>query len=73
MTWTLACVVNFCFAGNDPPSDRTKESRIWQELWDEVQQWHRERPIGFDPTFQGVTGQTGPFPEIWFAADWHGK
>lgn len=72
MTWNLACIVNFCFDGSEPANERTHRARKWQELWDENQKWANERPKGFNPIWQGKPGQNGPFPEIWFTADWHG-
>jgi hypothetical protein len=73
MTWNLACVVNFCFDGPDPQNDKTHKMRRWQELWDLVQEWTKDRPEGFNAIFEGPAGDLGSFPEIWFTADWHGK
>jgi hypothetical protein len=70
MTWNLACVVNFCFDGSLPVSERPAK---WQELWDQVQLWSSDRPEAFDPIWQGESDQHGPFPEIWFTTDWHGE
>jgi hypothetical protein len=73
MTWNLAHVVNYCFEGGEQHGERTYKGRRWQELWDQVQKWSNERPEGFSPIWQGEPGQNGPFPEIWFTTDWHGK
>jgi hypothetical protein len=73
MTWNLACVVNFCFEGSEPVSERAYRIRRWQELWDQVQLWANNRPEGFNPIWQGKAGQNGSFPEIWFTSDWHGE
>lgn len=73
MTWHLAHVVNYCFDGTDPQGEQKFKRRRWQELWDQVQRWQNERPEGFNPIWQGEAGQNGPFPEIWFTTDWHGK
>ncbi|KAH7378844.1 hypothetical protein BKA66DRAFT_421085 [Pyrenochaeta sp. MPI-SDFR-AT-0127] len=71
MTWNTACVVNFCFEGNEPHNERAYKTRRWQELWDITQEWIKERPVGFDAIFEGEAGVNGVFPEIWFTADWH--
>lgn len=73
MTWNLAQVVNYCFDGTEAHGDRVPRGRRWQDLWDQVQQWQERRPAGFNPIWQGEAGQNGPFPEIWFTTDWHGK
>jgi hypothetical protein len=73
MTWNLALVVNFCFDGNEPQSERNHKSRRWQELWELCQTWMQDRPEGFDPIFEGPADDQGSFPEIWFTADWHGQ
>lgn len=72
MTWNLAHVVNFCFDNNDLRGEQNRGKR-WQELWDQVDQWSLQRPEGFNPIWQGDAGQNGPFPEVWFTTDWHGK
>jgi hypothetical protein len=71
MVWNTACVVNFCFE-NEPQSERHKMRR-WQELWEMVNAWMKDRPRGFDAIYEGQAGHKGVFPEIWFTADWHGK
>jgi hypothetical protein len=71
MTWNLAHVVNYCFDGRDQHGERAKESLQWQELWGQVDKWSTDRPVSFDPIWQGVAGAKGPFPEIWFTSDWH--
>ncbi|KAF2129921.1 hypothetical protein P153DRAFT_227166 [Dothidotthia symphoricarpi CBS 119687] len=71
MTWYTACVVNFCFEGNEPQDERTHKLGRWQELWDSVHTWAEERPNGFDPIWQGPASDHGIFPEIWFTTDWH--
>lgn len=73
MTWNLARVVNFCFDGNEPHGERSYKMRRWQELWDLVQTWLQDRPAGFNAIFEGPASDQGPFPDIWFTADWHGE
>ena len=73
MTWNLACVVNFCFDGNEPQNERSHKTRRWQELWTKCQTWMKERPDGFNAIYEGFAGDENSFPEIWFTADWHGK
>jgi hypothetical protein len=73
MTWHLAQVINYCFDNSDAHGERSHRDQRWQELWDEVQQWAAEKPEGFEPIWQGEPGDKGPFPEIWFTTDWHGK
>ncbi|KAH8724578.1 hypothetical protein GQ44DRAFT_727654 [Phaeosphaeriaceae sp. PMI808] len=71
MTWNLAHVVNYCFDGREMQNNRAYRNHRWQELWDLVQHWSKTRPEGFNPIWQDESGQDGPFPLIWFAADWH--
>lgn len=73
MVWLTACVVNFCFEATDPYAERSCRSQRWQELWDLVHAWIDERPEAFNAIFEGDTGETSAFREIWFTADWHGK
>jgi hypothetical protein len=73
MTWNLALVVNYCFDSSDAQGEKPQRDRRWQELWDQVEQWSEKRPGGFDPIWQGEAGENGPFPEVWFTSDWHGK
>ncbi|KAI4940875.1 hypothetical protein J4E91_011132 [Alternaria rosae] len=71
MTWTVACVVNFCFDGKEPQHEKAHKMRRWQELWDLVQTWMHDRPDGFNAVFEGLAGDQGFFPRILFTADWH--
>jgi len=73
MTWNLARVVNFCFDGSEYPNERAHRSQRWQELWDLVQKWMKDRPEGFNAIFEGPTDNQSSFPDIWFTADWHGN
>lgn len=73
MTWYTAYVANFCFEGAEPASERPYRARRWQELWDLVGTWASDRPVGFNPIYEGQASDKGAFPEIWFTADWHGK
>ena len=70
--WYTALVVNFCFEGVDTQHERASKTQQWQQLWDLVQTWSRERPTGFDPVFEGQASANSVFPEIYFTADWHG-
>ena len=72
MTWYTACAVNFCFESVDPQIEQASKMQRWQELWDLVQAWSKDRPNGFDPLFEGPAGANGVFPDIYFTADWHG-
>lgn len=69
MTWNLAHVVNYCF---DPNAEANNRGRRWQELWDQVDKWSKEKPEGFNPIWQGKANEHGIFPEVWFTTDWHG-
>jgi hypothetical protein len=71
MTWTLAHVVNYCFDGSDQRGERANKSHRWQELWDQVEKWATDRPVSFDPIWQGEAAAKSPIPEIWFTSDWH--
>lgn len=71
MTWICATIVQFCFGAHaQEPSSRMAK---WQELSGAVEDWARSRPRSFDPIWQsdGPGGDGGPFPEYYFAADWH--
>ncbi|KAF3047682.1 hypothetical protein E8E12_011367 [Didymella heteroderae] len=72
MTWNTALIVNFCFE-TDPLGERKNRSARWQELWDLVQAWKRDRPAGFDSIWDGPATEVDEscFPQIWFTADWH--
>jgi hypothetical protein len=74
MTWNTALIVNFCFE-TDPSGERKNRLARWQELWDLVQAWKRDRPAGFDSIWDGPAGEDDEscFPQMWFTADWHGK
>ncbi|KAK3297930.1 uncharacterized protein B0H64DRAFT_458548 [Chaetomium fimeti] len=70
MTWICATIVQFCF-GPHTQDHSTKMPR-WQELNEAVEDWARSRPPSFDPIWQGDGSCDGnPFPEYYFAADWH--
>lgn len=73
MTWTVACVVNFCFDGKEPQYEKAHKMRRWQELWDLVQTWMHERPDTFNAVFEGLASGQDSFPRILFTADWHSK
>ncbi|CAI7671334.1 unnamed protein product [Penicillium pancosmium] len=71
MTWICATVIHFCFGSSYPePSTRM---RRWQELSETVESWLSTRPSTFDPIWysEPVPESGNPFPEIWFATDWH--
>ncbi|KAF3053534.1 hypothetical protein E8E11_011480 [Didymella keratinophila] len=72
MTWNTALTVNFCFEA-DPSGERKNRLARWQELWDLVQAWKRDRPAGFDSIWDGPAGEDDEscFPQMWFTADWH--
>lgn len=72
MVWNTARVVNFCYEAAHPLSDRQRRSQKWQELWDIVQSWMKERPDGFNAIYEGASHSTTAFQQIWFTADWHG-
>jgi hypothetical protein len=74
MTWNTALIVNFCFE-TDPSGERNNRLARWQELWNLVQAWKRDRPAGFDSIWDGPAGEDdeSSFPQTWFTADWHGK
>ncbi|KAL6150117.1 hypothetical protein ACJBU6_11630 [Exserohilum turcicum] len=71
MAWNLARVVNYCFDGSEPYSEMSPKMEQWQNLWELVQTWMRDRPAGFNAIYEGPAGDQGPFPNIWFTADWH--
>lgn len=74
MTWNTALIVNFCFE-TDLSGERRNRLIRWQELWDLVQAWKRDRPAGFDSIWDGPAGADDEscFPQMWFTADWHGR
>lgn len=70
MTWICATIVQFCF-GPHTQDHGTRMPR-WQELNEAVGNWARSRPPSFDPIWEGDGSCDGnPFPEYYFAADWH--
>ena len=71
MSWNCARVANFCFE-KGPTIDTGIRMKSWQNLWNEVQSWKRNRPRSFDPVWSGHS-ETSTFPEIFFTADWHGR
>ncbi|KAF2685821.1 hypothetical protein K458DRAFT_364904 [Lentithecium fluviatile CBS 122367] len=70
MTWHCACVANFCFDQTEG-RERAQRMQRWQELWDAVAEWKRERPASFDPLWSGLAEQGSTFPGMLFGADWH--
>lgn len=74
MTWNTALVVNFCFE-TDPSREWNNRIARWQELWDLVQAWKKDRPAGFNSIWDGPATEADEscFPQMWFTADWHGK
>ena len=73
MTWNIACVVNFCYEVTDPQTERAHRIQRWQELWEQVNAWIKDRPDGFNPIFEGRASDSSILPDIWFTSDWHGK
>ena len=70
MTWICATVVQFSF-GSDAQDPSTRMPK-WQELNKAVEDWATSRPPSFNPIWQGDGSCDGnPFPEYYFAADWH--
>lgn len=74
MTWNTALIANFCFE-NDLQEERKNRITRWQELWDLIQAWKRDRPAGFDSIWNGPAAEADKscFPQMWFTADWHGE
>ncbi|KAJ4984757.1 hypothetical protein SVAN01_09715 [Stagonosporopsis vannaccii] len=70
MTWNTALIVNFCFEA-DPSGERNVRLARWNDLWELVQAWARDRPAGFDPIWHGPASDNECFPQVWFTADWH--
>ncbi|KAJ9150522.1 putative C6 transcription factor [Coniochaeta hoffmannii] len=70
MTWICATIVQFCFGSHaQEPSNRMAK---WQELSNTLEDWARSRPSSFNPIWQSnETCHENPFPEYYFAADWH--
>jgi hypothetical protein len=73
MMWNTACVVNFCYDGPEPHNGKVNKTQRWEELWSLVHQWMKDRPVGFNPIFEGQVNTESAIPEVWFTADWHGK
>ncbi|XP_014553323.1 hypothetical protein COCVIDRAFT_40633 [Bipolaris victoriae FI3] len=71
MAWNLARVVNFCYDGNEVYGDMRSRMQQWEELWELVHTWMRDRPAGFNPIYQGPVDDSCSFPNTWFTADWH--
>ncbi|KAK4243654.1 hypothetical protein C7999DRAFT_18025 [Corynascus novoguineensis] len=70
MTWICATIVQFCFGPHT--QDHGTRMPKWQELKNAVEDWARSRPASFDPIWQEDGSCEGsPFPEYYFAADWH--
>jgi len=70
MTWICATIVQFCFGSHaQEPNNRMAK---WQELSNTLEDWARSRPSSFNPIWQSnETYHENPFPEYYFAADWH--
>jgi hypothetical protein len=71
ITWHCACVVHFCFDQNDG-RERPSRTQRWDELWDALVRWRRDRPPSFNPIWYGRAPAGSTFPEMLFAADSHG-
>lgn len=70
MTWICATVVQFCFGTHT--QEHSSRMPKWQELSHAVEDWARSRPPSFNPIWQSSGSSDGsPFPEYYFAADWH--
>lgn len=70
MTWICATIVQFCFGPHT--QDHSTRMPRWQELNEAVEDWARTRPSSFDPIWEGDgCSEDSPFPEYYFAADWH--
>lgn len=81
MTWICSQIVQYCFGGGYGTSgsgslEQNARMAKWKELNDKVEEWVNERPRTFDPVWEsaGERSETSdnPFPDIMFAADWHG-
>ncbi|CAG7565380.1 unnamed protein product [Fusarium equiseti] len=72
MTWICATVVDFCFRGSVVYLESSTRIQRWYELSEAVENWNKTKPSTFDPIWSGEQNrEAGPFPEIWFTADWH--
>ncbi|KAI6747635.1 hypothetical protein HG530_015743 [Fusarium avenaceum] len=72
MTWICATVVDFCFRGSVLYLESSTRVQRWYELSEAVENWNEAKPSTFDPMWSGgKSKESGPFPEIWFTADWH--
>ncbi|KAF2851079.1 hypothetical protein T440DRAFT_468198 [Plenodomus tracheiphilus IPT5] len=68
-TWNAACVAEFCLnRARDKLVDQTKQ---WEQHWDAIQTWRRDRPIAFEPMWSGPVQEESTLSGIWFTADWH--
>lgn len=74
MTWISARVMHFCFGASLMIPDPLARKREWEALSESVASWHRSKPSTFEPIWfsDPAVGNSSPFPEIWFTADWHG-
>lgn len=72
-TWLCATVVDFAF-GSDK-QEHSQRVQKWQDLSLAIENWRAHRPATFEPIWASETGEVPdmPFPEIRFAADWHGR
>lgn len=72
-------IVQFCFGGASGKGGTEQGRRMekWEELKDRLEAWARQRPRSFDPIWESDApkseGNENPFPDILFAADWHGE
>lgn len=74
MTWLSATVMHFCFGTSSTNSDPLSRKRQWEALSDSVESWDKSKPRTFEPIWssESAPGNSNPFPEILFTADWHG-
>lgn len=70
ITYICAKVVQYSFTAE--PCEPMQRFERWQTLTYDVEQWSKNRPTSFDPLPCSASGSDNIFPEIWFAADWHG-
>ena len=74
MIWISATVMHFCFGASLMMPDPLKRKREWEALSKSLESWDRSKPRTFEPIWfsEPAPGNSSPFPEIWFTADWHG-
>lgn len=72
--WTLRAtylcgkVLEFVFAPHQVP-----HPAVYHELLEQVENWQRTRPVGFDPILYELNNEAGTFPEIRLHLDCHGE